>query len=161
MVLASIFSQATTTTSAATSNVTTRPLRREHPANALSKYARARDAVSIAGVTMPWRNRPRSSLKSDSPVGTSNKKRGGSKAAPLKHRIFTGLLPAGGFARRSLGRLLLGLEVLAGRLVDHLHRQPRLAAIVEAEQLDLDLVAFLDDVGGLLHAVRRELADVD
>ena len=26
------------------------------------------------------------------------------------------------------------------------------------EQLDLHLVAFLDDVGGLLHAVRRELA---
>jgi hypothetical protein len=25
----------------------------------------ARDAVSIVGVTMPWRNRPRSSLKSD------------------------------------------------------------------------------------------------
>src|SRR2546421_5089756 len=67
---------------------------------------------------------------------------------------------AGGFARRGLG-LLLGLEVLAGDLVDRLHRQPRLAAIVEAEQLNLDLVAFLDDVGGLLHAVRRELADVD
>src|ERR1700704_7192467 len=87
--------------------------------------------------------------------------RGGSKAAPWKHRILTGVLLAGGFARRSLGRLLLGLEVLAGRLVDYLHRQPRLAAVVEAEQLDLDLVAFLDDVGGLLHAVRRELADVD
>src|SRR4051795_5203977 len=57
--------------------------------------------------------------------------------------------------------LLLGFEVLAGGLIDHLHRQARLATIVEAEQLDLDLVAFLDDVGGLLHAVGRELADVD
>src|ERR1700761_6232400 len=58
-------------------------------------------------------------------------------------------------------RLLLGLEVLAGLLVDDLHREPHLAALVEAEQLDLDLVAFLDDVAGLLHAPRRELADVD
>jgi hypothetical protein len=37
----------------------------------------ARDAVSSAGVTMPWRNRSRSSLKSDLPVGTRDKKRGG------------------------------------------------------------------------------------
>jgi hypothetical protein len=70
-------SQVTTTTLAATLNVTTRRLRREDPANALDKYARARDAVSIAGVTMPWRNRPRSSLKSDLPVGRTDKKRGG------------------------------------------------------------------------------------
>src|SRR5207253_1160020 len=58
-------------------------------------------------------------------------------------------------------RLLLGLEVFAGRLVDRLHRQPGLAAVVEAEQLDLDLVAFLDHVGGLLHPVSGELADVN
>src|SRR6185437_1386595 len=70
------------------------------------------------------------------------------------------LLLAGGFARRRRF-LLLRLEVLAGHLIDHLHRQPRLAAIVEAEQLDLDLVAFLDDVGGLLHPVGGELADVN
>src|SRR4029079_5248575 len=56
---------------------------------------------------------------------------------------------------------LLGLKVLTGRLVDDLHRQPDLAALVEAEQLDLYLVAFLDDVSGLLHAVWRELADVN
>src|SRR5467141_4241881 len=72
----------------------------------------------------------------------------------------SGLL-AGGFARRRGLGLLLSLKILAGDLIDGLHRQPRLAAIVEAEQLDLDLVAFLDDVGGLLHAVARELADVD
>jgi len=36
-------------------------------------------------------------------------------------------------------RLLLGLEVFAGGLVDHLHRQARLAAVVEAEQLTLTL----------------------
>src|SRR6185436_21061449 len=57
--------------------------------------------------------------------------------------------------------LLLGLEVLAGRLIDDLHRQPDLAALVEAQELDLHLVAFLDDGGGLMHAVRRELADVN
>jgi hypothetical protein len=74
---------------AATWNVTTRPLCSEHPANALSRYAQARDAVSTAGVTLPWRNRSRSSLKSDLPAGTGDKKRGGSKAAPLKHRILT------------------------------------------------------------------------
>jgi hypothetical protein len=70
-------SQVTTATSAATLNVTMRLLRREHSANALNNYARARDAVSIAGVTMPWRNRPRSSVKGDLPVGTRDKKRGG------------------------------------------------------------------------------------
>src|SRR5215211_8754800 len=41
-------------------------------------------------------------------------------------------------------RLLLGLEILAGLLVDDLHGQPHLAALVEAEQLHLHLVAFLD-----------------
>src|SRR5439155_19019515 len=70
-------------------------------------------------------------------------------------------LLAGRFARRLLAVGTLGLEVLAGLLVDNLHREPGLAAIIEAEQLDLDLVAFLDDVGGLLHARRSELADVD
>src|SRR3984885_14846803 len=68
---------------------------------------------------------------------------------------------AGGFAVVLVLRLLLRLHVLAGLLVDDLHREPHLAALVEAEQLDLDLVAFLDDVAGLLHAARCELADVD
>src|SRR5262247_1288178 len=56
--------------------------------------------------------------------------------------------------------LLLGLEVLAGRLIHDLHRQARLAALVQAEQLYLHLVAFLDHVLDVLHAARRELADV-
>jgi len=34
---------------------------------------------------------------------------------------------------------LLGLEVFAGGLVDHLHRQARLAAVGEAEQFNLTL----------------------
>src|SRR3954468_8352547 len=70
-------------------------------------------------------------------------------------------LLAGRFAWGLLAFAALALEVFAGLLVDHLHRQAGLAAVVEAEQLDLDLVAFLDDVGGLLHARRGELADVD
>src|SRR4051812_17378065 len=88
----------------------------------------------------------------------TQQKRAAIRPPPCSH--FCDALLAGGFALRRF-RLLLGLEVLAGGLIDHLHRQPRLAAVVEAEQLDLDLVAFLDDVGGLLHARRSELADVD
>src|SRR6185437_4208114 len=81
------------------------------------------------------------------------------KGRPVFIRSLHSLL-AGRLARRSFG-LLPGLQVFAGRLVDRLHRQTRFAAIVETKQLDLDLVAFLDDVGGLLHAVGCELADVD
>src|SRR5438067_609224 len=66
---------------------------------------------------------------------------------------------ARGLAGALLG-LLLRLEILAGLLVDDLHREAHLAAVVEPEQLDLDLVALLDDVGHLLHPARRELADV-
>src|SRR5215831_11259892 len=57
-------------------------------------------------------------------------------------------------------RLLLRLEGFASLLVDHLHRQPNLAALVEAQKLDLHLVAFLDDVGGLLHPPWCKLAYV-
>src|SRR5262249_13031295 len=34
------------------------------------------------------------------------------------------------------------------------------ASLIEAEQLDLDLVAFLDHVGDFLHPARRQLADM-
>ena len=71
------------------------------------------------------------------------------------------LLSAGrGFPRLAAFGLLLRLEVLAGLLIDDLHRQPDLAALVEAEELDLHLVAFLDHVARLLHPARRQLADV-
>ncbi len=43
-------------------------------------------------------------------------------------------------------RLLLRAQVFAGLLIDALHRQLDLAAIIEAQDLDLDLVADLDDV---------------
>ena len=91
------------------------------------------------------------------------------KGRPFSRPLFTFLREANASRRNLLARrfprrrgfgLLLGFEVFAGHLIDHLHRQPRLAAVVEAEQLDLDLVAFLDDVGSLLHAIGRELADM-
>src|SRR5258708_14877207 len=88
----------------------------------------------------------------------ARRKKGGFSAA-LSQSQWREKLLAGALARGVC--LLLGLEVFAGHLIDRLHRQTRLAAVVEAEKLDLDLVAFLDDVGGLLHAVGRELADVD
>src|SRR5690606_10876831 len=57
--------------------------------------------------------------------------------------------------------LLVPGKFLAGLLVNDLHGEPHLAALVEAHQLDPHLVAFLDDIGGLLDALRRELRDVD
>src|SRR5438552_15457317 len=53
-------------------------------------------------------------------------KKSGLSAALLQSAMDRELL-AGGFARRGLG-LLLGLKILAGDLIDGLHRQPRLAA---------------------------------
>src|SRR5215469_16293426 len=57
--------------------------------------------------------------------------------------------------------LLVSRDFLAGRLVDDLHRQADLAALVEAEELDPDLLAFLDDVLRLGNALGSELRDVD
>src|SRR5262249_6634451 len=74
--------------------------------------------------------------------------------------VFTfdcrGLLGCG---RGLLARLLR--DVLAGGLVDRLHGKSDLAPIVDAQHLDLHLVAFLDDVGDLADAARRQLGDVD
>src|SRR5436305_2056272 len=66
-------------------------------------------------------------------------------------RLAAGLLGLG---------LLFRLEVFAGFLIDDLHRQAHLAALIEPEQLDLHPVAFLDHVGDLLDPARRQLADV-
>src|SRR5437870_4779205 len=89
-----------------------------------------------------------------------SKQKGRPESRPSSRSTYRERLLAGRFTRR--GGLGPGfLKVLAGGLVDRLHRQPGLAAVVEAEQLDLDLVAFLDDVGGLLHAGRSQLADMD
>src|SRR5215813_12404414 len=52
-------------------------------------------------------------------------------------------------------------QVFAGGLVDRLHAELDLAAIVHADDLHLDGIADLDDVAHGLHPVRRQLADVD
>src|SRR5437870_13501968 len=54
-----------------------------------------------------------------------------------------------------------GAEILSGLLVDLAHAELDLAAVVEAEDLDLDRVADLDDIGDLADPLRRQLADMD
>src|SRR5262245_44735429 len=51
----------------------------------------------------------------------------------------------------------LARDFLARCLVDDLHRQPHLAALVEAQQLDIDLVALLDDLAHRLGPALHEL----
>src|SRR6185437_2179565 len=77
-------------------------------------------------------------------------------------------LSLSGLGLRSLGFIALSslfgelrADILASGLVDLLHRQLDLAAIVEAQHLDLDLVADLHHVGGLGDALRGEFADMD
>src|SRR6476661_7020913 len=60
-----------------------------------------------------------------------------------------------GFARRAgVGQLFTGL------LVDEAHRQAHLAALVDLEQLDLDLLAFAEDVADVLDTLVLDLRDV-
>src|SRR6202166_573370 len=58
-------------------------------------------------------------------------------------------------------RLRFLAQVLARLLVDQLHGEAHLAAIVEAKQLHLHRVAFLDDIGDLADATRREFGNVN
>src|SRR5262245_28934689 len=67
--------------------------------------------------------------------------------------------------RTALGRDLLGLafrarDLLACRLVHNLHRQPDLAAVVETEELDIDLLTLLHDLADRLGPSLGELGDV-
>src|SRR6266849_5401891 len=65
-------------------------------------------------------------------------------------------------SRRRLGLLARTVaDVLAGRLVDLLHAELDLAAVVEAEDLDLHLVAHLYHIGDFPDTLRCQLADVD
>src|SRR5690606_14895451 len=57
--------------------------------------------------------------------------------------------------------LLLADDFLAGRLIDNLHGQANLAALIKAHQLNEHLIAFLDDIGGLLNALLSKLRDVN
>src|SRR6185295_3009975 len=52
-------------------------------------------------------------------------------------------------------------QLFAGLLVDQAHRQADLAALVDLEQLDLDLLAFGEDVADVLDPLVPDLADVD
>src|SRR6185312_1680161 len=61
----------------------------------------------------------------------------------------------------SAGRLGLPGDVLAGGLIDRLHAELDLAAIVHADDLDLDEIADLDDIGDGLDPLGRQLADVN
>src|SRR5438309_6711649 len=83
-----------------------------------------------------------------------------SPGAPvIRFTCGSAVLPLSRRRLRLLARTVA--DVLAGRLVDLLHAELDLAAIVEAEDLDLDRVADVDDVGDLADALRRKLADVD
>src|SRR5262249_31669481 len=70
-------------------------------------------------------------------------------------------------ARRTLGReLLLGLalgarQLLAGRLIDDLHGEPHLAAVVEAPKLGGNFLAFVDHFANRLRTALRQLRDVN
>src|SRR5690606_20007580 len=66
--------------------------------------------------------------------------------------------PAGLF--RHCLRARFAYDLKPGFLIDNLHRQADLAALIEAHQLDKHLVAFLDDVGGFRDALRRELRNM-
>src|SRR5262245_27235207 len=74
----------------------------------------------------------------------------GSRTAAMAGRLRVG--SAGGFG--------LAGDVLAGRLVDRLHAELHLAAIVHADDLDLHEIADLDDISDGLHALGRQLADM-
>src|SRR5262245_51818159 len=52
-------------------------------------------------------------------------------------------------------------QILAGGLIDGLHAELDLAAVIHADDLDLDVVADLDDVAHGFHPMRRQLADMD
>src|SRR5918993_169915 len=69
------------------------------------------------------------------------------------------LLIALGALGVAFGLELLG-DVFASLLVDHLHGETDLAALVHAEELHLHLVAFLDHIRDLADAVLGELRDV-
>ena len=68
--------------------------------------------------------------------------------------------------RTALGQHLLGLalgarDLLTGDLVDDLHGEAHLAAVVEAQELDVDLLALLDHLAHRLGPALGELGDVD
>lgn len=53
--------------------------------------------------------------------------------------------------------LLLGRQLFAGGLVDDLHRQTDLAAVIEAEEFDVDFLAFLHHLADRSRPALRQL----
>ena len=84
--------------------------------------------------------------------------------AALASAASTGTVLAIATGRTTLEALLgfaLGArDLLAGRLVDDLHGEPHLAAVVEAEQLDEHFLALLDDIIYAFGPARCQLGDV-
>mmetsp|Transcript_27463 Transcript_27463/g.50678 ORF Transcript_27463/g.50678 Transcript_27463/m.50678 type:complete len:280 (-) Transcript_27463:1496-2335(-) len=75
------------------------------------------------------------------------------------------VFPPGPFHFRTLRRLLCRrfffLDLFAGFLIDDFHRQAHLAAVVKAQELDLDLLAFLQHVRRMVQAAVFDLGHVD
>src|SRR5271165_1635801 len=79
------------------------------------------------------------------------------RSRPARHRMSSGC---------RLHLLFLTLrptraDILAALLVDLAHAELDFSAIVEAQHLDFDIVAELDDIGDFADPLRGELADVD
>ena len=73
---------------------------------------------------------------------------------------ITAITPVAARFARFTGRTGV-FHLSTGFLIDDAHRQADLAAVVDLEDLDLDLLAFLDDVGRLLDALVAHFRDVD
>src|SRR6202030_378628 len=86
---------------------------------------------------------------------------GRANSCPADRAIVLSAAPLGLFPGFPLFELFLRLEVFPRFLIDEAHRKAHLAAIVEAEELDFDLVAFLDDIRSFGDPSLGELGDVD
>src|SRR5947209_4266139 len=79
------------------------------------------------------------------------------RGRPARHRVSSGC----SLHLRFLALRPTRAEVLAGLLVDLAHAQLDLSTIVEAQHLDLHIVAHLDDIGDLADPLLGQLADVN
>src|SRR5260370_37429097 len=78
-------------------------------------------------------------------------------SSPARHRMSSGCR----LHLRLLAFRRTRAEVLAGLLVDLAHAELDLSPIIEAQHLDFDIVAELDDIGDFADPLRRELADLN